>query len=44
VRINAGSIKDKPWVDERLARGEVLRQRARAALESLHAHVQTALA
>lgn len=44
VRVNAGSIKDRPWVDERVARGETLRVRARAALAAVLAHADSVLA
>lgn len=44
VRVNAGSIKDRPWVDERVARGEALRARARAALAAVLAHADASLA
>lgn len=44
VRVNAGSIKDKPWVDERLARGEALRARAQSALRIVLGHADGVLA
>lgn len=44
VRVNAGSIKDKPWVEERLARGESLRARAQSALRIVLGHADGVLA
>ncbi|MEY2807363.1 MAG: cyclodeaminase/cyclohydrolase family protein [Planctomycetia bacterium] len=44
VRVNAGSIKDKPWVEERLARGETLRARAQVALGVVLQHADGVLA
>jgi formiminotetrahydrofolate cyclodeaminase len=43
VRVNAASIKDRPWVEERLARGATLRERADAALQVVLRHVEGVL-